>query len=61
MVRLDLVYLRKSNHPKSHSIGIKQRNKDKRMKSEKFTKRERLLLGMVIICLLLNIITLLTE
>jgi len=31
------------------------------MKSEKFTKRERLLLGMVIICLILNIITLLTE
>lgn len=31
------------------------------MKSEKFTKRERLLLCMVIICLILNIITLLTE
>ena len=31
------------------------------MKSEKFTKRERLLLGMVIIYLILNIITLLTE
>lgn len=33
-------------------------NIGEKMKPEKFTKRERLLLGMVIICLLLNIITL---